>query len=306
LSHQKDFRAYAALIAVWFFWGTTYLAIRIALESITPLVILSVRFLISGTILMIAARLRGAALPRGRELWLTIVYGLIVLGGGTGSLIFAEQTVPSGLAALLLVTSPFWMIGLEAALGGEKPHLPTIGGILVGCIGVVLLVAPTGADAHFTRNMIPGFLILQFGCLMWCGGSLLQRRQPTKAHPVVSGAVQQLATGLAFIAPALLIPHPATTWTWRSTWALLYLVVFGSIVGYSAFIYIMEHLPVAIVTTYNYVNPVVAMILGWLFYREPFGIKEAAAMLIIFVGVAIVKWTTQKPAAIQQASRATT
>jgi drug/metabolite transporter (DMT)-like permease len=306
LYHQKDVRAYIALVAVWFFWGTTYLAIRIALESIPPLVILSVRFLISGAILIVAARIHGARIPTGRELWLTAIYGIIVLGGGTGALIFAEQTVPSGMAALLLVTSPFWMIGIEAVLGGVKPHLPTIGGILIGCVGVVLLVSPTGEEAHFTRSMIPGFIILQFGCFMWCTGSLLQRRQPTRAHPVVSGAVQQLATGVGFILPAALIPHPPMHWTQRSTWALLYLVMFGSIVGYSAYIYVMEHLPVAIVTTYNYINPLVAMWLGWLFYREPFGWRETAAMLIIFLGVAVVKWTTQKPVVLRQTSRAAT
>src|SRR5689334_21167315 len=283
LPHRKDVRAYLALVAVWFFWGTTYLAIRIALESLPPLVILSVRFLISGAILLVAANIKRARLPQGRELWLTALYGVIVLGGGTGSLVFAEQTVPSGLAALLLVTSPFWMIGIEAALGGDKPHAPTLVGILVGCIGVIVLVAPTGQDAQFTRSMIPGFLILQFGCMMWCSGSVLQRRQPTKAHPVVSGAVQQLATGIAFIIPAVAVPHGPIQWNARSVWTVIYLVIFGSFVCYSAFIYVMEHLPIAIVTTYNYVNPVVAMCLGWLFYREPFGARETVAMLIIFL-----------------------
>jgi drug/metabolite transporter (DMT)-like permease len=295
LHRQKDFRAYVALVAVWFFWGTTYLGIRIALESFPPLVILAARYLLSGTILLIAARIAGVALPRGRELWLTALFGIIVHGGGTGSLVYAEQTVPSGLAALLLVTAPFWMIGIEALLGGDKIHVPAVGGIVVGCIGVAILVAPSGQDAHFTHAMIPGFLILQFGCLMWCSGSVLQRRQPTKAHPVVSGAVQQLATGLAVALPAIFVPHPPIHWTARSAWAVLYLVMFGSIVGYSAYIYVMEHLPVAVVTTYNYVNPVVAMFLGWLFYREPFGLRETAAMVVIFVGVGIVKWTTRKP-----------
>ena len=304
LHRQKDFRAWIALIAVWFFWGTTYLGIRIALESFPPLIILSARYLLSGIILLIAARIVGARLPRGRELWLTALYGLLVHGGGTGALVYAEQTVPSGMAALILVTSPFWMIGIEAALGGDKPHLPTLGGIVVGCIGVAVLVAPTGDDAHFTRAMIPGFLILQLGCAMWCSGSVLQRRQPTKAHPVVSGGVQQLATGLAVTLPAIFMPHAPIHWTARSTWAILYLVMFGSIVGYSAFIYVMEHLPVAVVTTYNYVNPVVAMFLGWLFYREPFGAREFAAMLIIFLGVAIVKWTTRKPVPLAAAETA--
>jgi drug/metabolite transporter (DMT)-like permease len=223
---------------------------------------------------------------------------VIVLGGGNGCLVFAEQHVPSGLAALLLVTAPFWMVGLSAAFpGGERIHLPTLGGILVGFTGVVLLFAPGGTETTINKELVTGFLILQLGCFLWCFGALLQKRQPTKAHPVVSGAVQQLATGLAFCLPALLIPQPPIHWSAKGVWAALWLVFFGSIVGYSAFIYTMENLPVAIVSTYNYVNPIVALCLGWLVYGEHFGAREAAAMVIIFLGVTIVKWTTRpKPA----------
>src|SRR5947209_14060751 len=153
MAKHPQFRAYLALIAVYFFWGTTYLAIRVALESFPPLVLIAGRFTLSGLIMLIGAKLSGAVLPRGRELWITGLYGVIVLGGGNGCLVFAEQTVPSGLAALLLVTGPFWMVGLEAAFpGGEKLHLPTIAGIVVGCLGVVMLVAPTGAGAQFDRS----------------------------------------------------------------------------------------------------------------------------------------------------------
>ena len=299
MPQRQKFRAYLALIAVYIFWGTTYLGIRISLEAFPALLLISVRFLFSGTLMLIGARWSGATLPKGRELWLTALFGVIILGGGNGSLVWAEQTVPSGLAALLLVTGPFWMVGLGAALpGGEKIHLPALGGIVVGCLGVILLVAPNGFSTSFSASLINGFVVLQFGCFLWCLGSLLHKRSDTKAHPIVSGAVQQLATGIAFLIPALLVPAPPIHWNARSTWALAYLVVFGSIVGYSAFLYALEHLPVAIVTTYNYVNPVVAMALGWLFYREPFGTRELTAMLIIFAGVAIVKWTTREAAAI--------
>ncbi len=292
-------RAYLALLGVYIFWGTTYLGIRISLEAFPPIFLISARFLLSGMLLLIGARLSGAVFPKGRELLLTALYGVVILGGGNGCLVWAEQTVPSGLAALLLVTSPFWMVGLEAAFpGGEKIHIPTLGGILVGCLGVVLLVAPHGFHTSFSGVVINGFIVLQLGCFLWCLGAISQKRQPTKAHPIVSGAVQQLATGLAFAIPALTIHEHPIHWNARSTWALGYLVIFGSVVGYSAFLYALENLPIAVVTTYNYVNPVVAMFLGWLFYRESFGRRELLAMLIIFAGVAIVKWTTlAKPSA---------
>lgn len=299
-------RAYLALIAVYIFWGTTYLAIRISLEAFPALLLISLRFLLSGSLLLIGARWSGATIPKGRELWLTALFGIIILGGGNGSLVWAEQTVPSGLAALLLVTGPFWMVGLGAALpGGEKIHIPALAGILIGCVGVVLLVAPNGLNTSFSASLINGFLVLQLGCFLWCLGSILHKRSASRAHPIVSGAVQELGTGLAFLLPALLVPQHPIHWNARSTWALAYLVIFGSIVGYSAFLYALENLPIAIVTTYNYVNPVVAMALGWLFYREPFGRSEFIAMLIIFAGVAIVKWTTGKAPAIpsQEPSR---
>src|SRR5215203_19302 len=110
MAQRANIRAYLALVAVYIFWGTTYLAIRICLEAFPPILLISVRFLLSGALMLIGARLSGAALPVGREFWLTALFGVIILGGGNGSLVWAEQTVPSGLAALLLVTGPFWMV----------------------------------------------------------------------------------------------------------------------------------------------------------------------------------------------------
>jgi drug/metabolite transporter (DMT)-like permease len=161
--------------------------------------------------------------------------------------------------------------------------------MIVGLGGAALLVAP-GAWSHgVDHNLLKGFLVLQLGCICWTGGSIAQRRQPSRAHPVVSGGVQQLAAGLTFAVLALLFRENPIAWSFRGVAALLYLVVFGSIVGYSAYIYAMDKLPVAVVSIYTYVNPVVAVFLGWLFYREPFGAREAAAMTVIFAGVALVK-----------------
>jgi drug/metabolite transporter (DMT)-like permease len=290
LNRHPHFRAYAALVAVCFFWGTTYLGIRMALETFPPLVLMAGRFTLSGSLMLVAARLMGARLPRGKELWLTALNGVLVLGIGNSCLTFAETWIGSGMAALFISTSAFWMVGIEAAFpGGERLHLPTIAGMLIGTAGAALLVAPGAMAQGFGSSVVKGFLALQFGCLGWGLGSILQRRQPSQAHPVVSGAVQQLAAGLAFLVPALVANESPVRWATRGVLALLYLVVFGSIVGYSAYIYAMDRLPVAIVSIYTYINPVVAVFLGWLIYREPFGRTEALAMLIIFVGVATVK-----------------
>lgn len=288
--HPK-FPAYVALAAVCFFWGTTYLGIRMALETFPPLVLVATRYLLSGSILIAAAVARGAHLPRGSELSRTALYGVVTLGVGNGCLAYAEQWIPSGLAALFIVLSPFWLVGIEAAIpGGEPLHWPTVGGMLVGLLGVGFLIGPDilriGEGGGKT---IAGFALLQLGTLGWCLGSILQRRLPTQAHPVVSGAVQQLATGLAYLLPALLVPHAPIQWSARGTGAMLYLVTFGSILGYSAYIYAMDNLPVSVVSIYNYVNPLVAVLLGWMIYREPFGWRESVAVGVIFVGVWLVK-----------------
>jgi drug/metabolite transporter (DMT)-like permease len=290
LERHSNYRAWIALGAVCLFWGTTYLGIRMALECFAPATLLAIRYTLSGAILLIAARAAHVPIPTGRELIFTALFGVITLTIGNGALIVAEQWIPSGMASIFITTSPFWMTGVEAALPrGERLHLPTIVGMLIGLAGTVVLVSRDafGNGAH--GGLVSGFLVLQLGCFGWAIGSILQRRYATVAHPVVSGAVQQLATGLFAGFLALLmdrhVPHP----TMRGVLALGWLVVFGSIVGYSAFVYVMEKLPVSVVSIYNYVNPVVAVILGWLFYREPFGFREAVGMAVIFVGVAVVK-----------------
>jgi drug/metabolite transporter (DMT)-like permease len=297
LPRHPQFQAYLALAAVCFFWGTTYLGIRIALESMAPEVLMGVRYTISGLILLVVAYFSNAHLPTGRELWYTALYGVIIIGTGTGCLVFAEQWVPSGLAAVFVTVSPFWMIGIEALIpGGDRLHGPTIVAMLVGLVGTILLVAPEAMQEGFGGPLLRGFLLLQLGCAGWSLGSILQRRHQTKAHPVVSGAVQQLATGLAFAIPALFAkPHPST-WSMRSIGAVVYLVLFGSIVGYSAYIFVLDRLPISVVSLYNYINPIIAVFLGWIFFREHFGLQEVIAMLIIFAGVALVKRYSQKPA----------
>lgn len=295
MPRSASLSAWLALLAVSIFWGTTYLGIRISIETLPPAFVVSARFLLSGSILLLIARLKGAHLPKGRELWTACACGLLILGAGNSCAVYAEQIIPSGLASLFVTISPFWLVGFEAMMGGERLHWPTVGGMAVGFAGTALLLVPTsGTLSHST---LLGFLIMQGGVISWTLGSLYQRRQPSKSHPIVTGAVQQLAAGILFLPIALFVPEGPVVFSTRSTLALLYLVVFGSIVGYSAFIFAMDRLPVSIVSVYPYLNALVAMWLGWLFFREPFGLREAIAMVIIFAGVGIVKWqTSRKPA----------
>lgn len=297
MSRHPHFSAYLALAAVCFFWGTTYLGIRMSLESFPPLLLVCARYVLSGALMLAAITLRGGKLPRGRDLRAACLSGVLVLGIGNGALVFAEQWVPSGLACLIITCSPFWMVGAEALLpGGEPLHKPTILGMLVGLGGAALLFAPDVHTHTFHAGLLSGFLVLQFGMAGWAFGSIYQRRQVTGTHPIVIGAVQQLAAGLSFLPLLAAFREHPVHWSTRGVLAILYLVIFGSIVGYSAYIYALDRLPVAVASIYPYVNAVVAVTLGWLFYREPFGAREAAAMAIIFVGVALVKRYSCAPA----------
>jgi drug/metabolite transporter (DMT)-like permease len=289
-----------ALAAVCFFWGTTYLGIRMSLEAFPPLVLVSTRFLISGSILLAAAWARGARFPKGKDLWQAALTGVLILSIGNGCLTFAELRIPSGLAGLITTLSPFWLVGIESVMPrGERLHAPTIFGMLVGFAGVALLLSGgVGLNASGHDALI-GFLLVQVGMVAWSGGSIYQRGNRAQAHPIVVGAVQQVAAGLAALPFALFASSHHVAWSTRGVVALFYLVAFGSIVGYSSYAYALDKLPVAVVSIYPYVNSVVAVALGWLFYREPFGRREAAAMLVIFTGVALVKWQSGKAALAQ-------
>jgi drug/metabolite transporter (DMT)-like permease len=261
-----------------------------ALESMPPLTLVSLRYLLSGAALLLFCLLRKMKLPPGGELWRAALNGVLILGVGNSCLAIAETLIPSGLAALIITVSPFWMIGLNAVLPPREPVKgATLWGMFVGLGGAALLVGP-GALSGGTQGtaLLKGFAILMVGCFSWTFGSLVHRKQASTANPILSAALQQLAAGVAAAPLALLVGGPIH-WSPRGAWALAYLVTFGSLVGYTSYVYALKHLPVALVSVHNYVNPVVAVILGWAFYREPFGIREAIAMAIIFVGVALVR-----------------
>ncbi len=166
LRSNPHFKAYVALISVCFFWGTTYLGIRIALESFPPLALVSIRFLLSGSILLIGALANGSVMPTGRDLRNACVSGILILGIGNGALVFAELRIPSGLAGLFITISPFWMVGLEALLpGGVRLHWPTVFGMSIGLCGAALLSTGGHSGRSVSTRLHPllGFLILQIG-----------------------------------------------------------------------------------------------------------------------------------------------
>jgi len=290
MQSRPPLAAYLALAAICFFWGTVYLGIRIALEYFPPMLLMGGRFFYAGLATLLAGAALRTQMPSPREFAVTAFNGIITLGLGIGTLAFAEQWVPSGLAAVLTTTTPFWMMGVAALFPGrERPNLATLFGVLIGLAGTLLLVVPGALHEGIGGAVFSSFLILQLGCGGFALGSILERRHRTSTHPVINAAIQELATGFVFLIPGLLMHHDPVKWSLRGIAAVAYLVVFGGIVGYSSFIYAMKHLPVALVSIYTYVNPVVAVLLGALLYGEKFSGLDIAAMIIVMVGVAVVK-----------------
>lgn len=283
-----DFTAYLALGCVCFFWGTTYLGIRIGVQELPPAALMCARYTLSGAVILAGAGAARLRFPRGRELWNIAGIGALTIGVGTGALSFAELWLPSGLASLFVASASFWLVGVDALMpGGEPLHGPTIGAMAIGAAGVALLVAPGDTGFGSFRLLLAGFGLIQLGYAGWGVGSILQRRIETKANPIVNAGVQQLATGVAFAIPAL--AGPPVHWTTRGTLAMLYLATFGGAIGYTCYVIAVRRLPVAITSIYSYINPLVAVLVGVWLYREPFSAREGAAMAIILLGVALVK-----------------
>lgn len=283
--------AYGSWLAVCFFWGTTYLAIRVGLETLPPTLFGGLRFLLAGTVLFAFVRWRGERLPRGRE-WSSLgLVGVLLLGVGNGVVVWAEQWISSGMTALLITTSPFWVAGAEQfGRGGERAGPRILSGMVMGFGGMALLVWPELFGTQLDGRFLLGVLLLQAGCASWSGGSVYAKRHPTRVAPLMSAAVQMLAGGAALtLAGTAKGEWAALDFNARSLGAFLYLVVFGSLVAYTAYTYAIRKLPLSLVSTYSYINPLIALALGWLLLGEPLGWRVALGAGVILCGVAVVK-----------------
>ena len=288
----------AAWAAVCFFWGTTYLAIRIGLETLPPMLFGGVRFLTAGVVLFVIVRAwSGARLPKGREWFDQSAIGIALLGVGNGLVVWAEQWVASGPAALLVATGPFWVMGLERFLReGERLNRRAVGGLLIGFCGLALLVAPNLYGTSLSRNYLWGMIALQCACAAWSVGSVYAKHHPTGVAPLMGASIQMLVAGLALTLLGTLTGEwKAFNFSSRTLGAFAYLVVFGSIVAYGSYTYAVQKLPLSLVSTYSYVNPVIAVLLGWLVLSEQIGWRVIVAMSVILSGVALVK-TRRAPA----------
>lgn len=281
--------AFVAFAIVCIVWGTTYLAIRVAVETMTPMLLTGARFTAAGLILFIIARLRGERLPRDRRVLRdVVVVGVLLVCVGNLAVVWAEQWLPSGIAALLVATAPFWAAILESMRkGGERIGLRGGAGMLIGFVGVALLVTPGGAGSAFDVRFILGALAIQVGCFCWQYGTMHSKARLGSVTPLMSSGLQMLAGGLIVgaIGFAAGEAHRFRA-TPRTLGALLYLTLFGSVLAYTAFVYAVTALRTTTLSLYAYINPVVAVILGWAILHEPLTFTAGVAMVVILTGLA--------------------
>jgi drug/metabolite transporter (DMT)-like permease len=277
-----------ALAIVYVVWGSTYLGIKIGLEGFPPMLLGATRFLVAGAALYAWTGRRGrGARPTLRQWAAAAFAGTLMLVGGNGAVTWAEQGIDSGVAALLVATVPLWMAVLGRVWQGERLHAAAIVGLLLGFVGVGLLVRPAGTGV----SVLPSLLVIA-GALAWAVGSLYVRRAPLPVNPLRGTAMQMLAGGAVFAVIGLATGEAGrldvAAITARSAGAVIYLAVFGSIVAFSAYSWLLRNTKPSVVSTYAYVNPFVAVLLGALLLGEPVTSGMFLAGALILGGVALI------------------
>jgi drug/metabolite transporter (DMT)-like permease len=282
----------AAFAAVYVIWGSTYLAIRFAIETLPPLLMAGARFLLAGTAMYAFLRLRGEVAPTRREWRNAALVGLLLLGLGNGGVVMAERTVPSGVAALLVAMVPLWMTLLEwARPGGTRPTARTMAGLVVGFAGMVMLVGPAGLMGGGGVDMA-GAAMVMVGSVAWAAGSIFSRGARLPGNPLMATAAEMLSGGVALVAAGLLWGElgsvSLSAISAASAASFFYLVVFGSLVAFTAYVWLLKVSTPARVSTYAYVNPVVAVFLGWAMAGEPVTARVLVAAAVILAAVGVI------------------
>ena len=284
-------RAWAALGTVYLVWGSTYLAIRVAIETLPPFLMAATRFLVAGGVLFVVARWRGGSKrdPIGPAQWraAAIVGGALLLGGN-GGVVWAEQRIASGVAALLVAMLPLWMAILDRVFYGRRLTRPVAVGLALGFGGLVLLVGRV--DSGGVDPL--GAVVCMLASFSWAAGSVYARSATLPHRPLVATAMEMLAGGFLLAIVGIAAGEPGRVrldaFSARSIVALAYLIVFGSLLAFSAYIWLLHRAPLPLVATYAYVNPVVAVALGWAVLDEPVTPRMILAGAIIVIAVALI------------------
>ena len=280
-------RALIAYLIVCVFWGSTYLAIKVGVGELPPFLFAGLRFLVAGVLLLAIARALGDPLPRRSADWRTLaIVGLFLLTGGNAFVVWAEQYTTSGVASVFVVTVAIWTAFFDAIIPGGSGDLNwrVVAGLILGFLGTALLVG--ASPAEILKADLRGPAALTFASASWSIGSVYAKRHPTEVSPYMAASIQMIVGGVV----VALVGSAFGEWSrWhlslKGFGAFAYLVVFGSILGYSAYAYALRHASATVVGTYAYVNPVIAVLLGWLLLSEPITARTIVAMILILVAV---------------------
>lgn len=287
------FAVLTAFAIVYVIWGSTFLAILFAIQTLPPFLMASARFLVAGSLLYAWSRLvNGAAAPSWENWRATAMVGALLLLGGNGLLVWSEQRIPSGVAALLVGTVPCFMVLIDwLRPGGSRPTGLVVAGLLLGVLGLAWLVGPDRLLGGGRADLI-GAVVVVLGSFSWALGSVYSRHAATPASPFLSTAMQMLGGGAALLVLSVSLGEPwafeASAVSLRSVLGLLYLIVLGSIVAFSAYIWLLRVSTPTRVSTYAYVNPVIAVLLGWALAGEALTARMLVAATVIVSGVALI------------------
>ncbi|MHB8839792.1 MAG: drug/metabolite exporter YedA [Gemmatimonadaceae bacterium] len=280
-----------AFAAVYFIWGSTYLFIRFAIETVPPFLVGGIRFILAGGVMYAWLRMRGAARPARAEWRSAFIIGPLLMTGGNGGIVWSEQYVASGIVALVVALVPLWMLLLGWMRGGARPSGREWLGVTTGLVGVAMLVSTDGNPAHGGISPLAA-LVMVCSTLSWSVGSLIARDAPLPASPLLASAMEMLAGGAGMLLIALgrgeFQQLAMSSVSWRSGLSIAYLAAFGSIIAFSAYKWLLSRASPAAVGTYAFVNPVVAVVLGWAFASEPLGLRTVAAMVVIVGAVVTI------------------
>lgn len=300
---------WSALIAIYIVWGSTYLAIRFAVETMPPFLTAGFRFLIAGGVLYIFRRLRGDKAPLRLEWRSAAIVGLFLLVGGNGGVMWAEQRVASGIAALLIASVPLWIALLDSLRpGGRRPDRWVIVGVLAGFAGIIILIGPAQLIGIQGAIDPVGAMVLLLAALSWAAGSLYNRGAKLPDSPLLGTGMEMLVGSLGLFILGTVTGEwsqmELTSFSTRSLLGFVYLVVFGSWVGFASYVWLLRVAPTMLVSTYAYVNPLVAILLGSLLAGEALTPRVVLAVMFILGSVVLITLTnpaTSKPAAAENA-----
>ncbi len=296
MGNKRTIAIIAAFAAIYVIWGSTYLVIRFAIETMPPFLMAGLRFGTAGVVLFVFLKLRGLPLPSPRQMANSAVTGALFLLAGNGGVSWAEQYIPSGIVALMSATIPCWIVLFSVLTGDKKPGIREILALIIGATGVVLLTQ-SGGHTTVVGTSVPSwvFVILLIGNCSWAIGTVFARRANMPESPFMATAFQMMFGGVFLFLAGLLAGELHTFQpeliSLRSGLALAYLIVFGSIIAFSAYVWLLRVVQPSRVASYAYVNPLIAVLLGWLFGNESLSSGTFLAASLVVMAVFLITVT---------------